>query len=338
MDETLQGIQIKLWIFFYVKMALLLFTHLDRELYMQISFSFRGNDQKIILRCTGSGIRSYRSSIFWKGSFCATSLAVVSSKLSGCRNDPLGHLKDDPFEFLLQLTPPVDVLSQQSIFRQLTIYFDSWLYCVNSLRWVRGPRWLFIYCTLTESDYLYWNEPFLWFRLQVCQWSLLLDWINALNFVEATSIYILWLLLLYCIFEWFVWCSVLNIVTPREKARFHLSVNTPRVNWDDFNFLFTGDSVQLLCCLVRYDLRGRCHPMVGQMTVGTVRRSLSCDHTLSCAPVVFFVIGVTVNLKQRMLLNDDGPPRCGCSWTPQSIRVGLSEYRWFNYNEFVFLV
>lgn len=95
------------------------------------------------------------------------------------------------------------------------------------------------------------TNHFIRFRLQVCQWSLL-DWINALNFVEATSIYILWLLLLYCIFEWFVWCSVLNIVTPRGKVRFHLSVDTLRVNWDDFNLLLTGDSVQL-CCLVRYN-------------------------------------------------------------------------------------
>lgn len=94
---------------------------LERELYIQISFSFRGNDQKIILRCTGSGIRSYRSSIFWKGSFCATSLAVVSSKLSGCRNDSLEHLEDDPLELLLQFILPEVILSQQILYNLIAI-------------------------------------------------------------------------------------------------------------------------------------------------------------------------------------------------------------------------
>lgn len=40
-----------------------------------------------------------------------------------------------------------------------------------------------------------------------------------------------------------------------------------------------------------------------------------------------------------VLLDDRvSPPRCGCGRAPRSSRVSLSEYRWFNYNEFVFLV
>lgn len=56
---------------------------LEREEYMQMSLSLRGKDQQMILRCTGSGIRSYRSSIRWKGIFSATILAVMSSRVSG---------------------------------------------------------------------------------------------------------------------------------------------------------------------------------------------------------------------------------------------------------------
>lgn len=55
----------------------------DKDEYMHMSLSFLGNDQKMILRWTGSGILSYRSSILWKGIFSATILAVTSSKVSG---------------------------------------------------------------------------------------------------------------------------------------------------------------------------------------------------------------------------------------------------------------
>lgn len=60
-------------------------THLDSELYMQISRSFRGNDQNMMRRWTGSGIRSYRSSMRWKGSDSATMRAVISNNESGWR-------------------------------------------------------------------------------------------------------------------------------------------------------------------------------------------------------------------------------------------------------------
>lgn len=39
----------------------------------------------MILLCTGSGMRSYRSSILWKGMFSATILAVMSRRVSGLR-------------------------------------------------------------------------------------------------------------------------------------------------------------------------------------------------------------------------------------------------------------
>lgn len=55
----------------------------DKDEYMHMSLSFLGNDQKMILRWTGSGILSYRSSILWKGIFSATILAVISNKVSG---------------------------------------------------------------------------------------------------------------------------------------------------------------------------------------------------------------------------------------------------------------
>lgn len=64
---------------------LVYFAYLDNELYMQISRSFRGNDQNMICRWTGSGMRSYRSSIRWNGSFSATMRAVIFNKVSGCR-------------------------------------------------------------------------------------------------------------------------------------------------------------------------------------------------------------------------------------------------------------
>lgn len=66
----------------------------DNELYMQMSLSFLGKDQKMILRCTGSGMRSYRSSILWKGMFSATILAVMSSSESGERGP--GSLNKGP--------------------------------------------------------------------------------------------------------------------------------------------------------------------------------------------------------------------------------------------------
>lgn len=61
---------------------------LDKLEYMQMSLSLRGNDQKIILLCTGSGMRSYRSSTRWKGIFSATHLAVMSRRESGLRGGP----------------------------------------------------------------------------------------------------------------------------------------------------------------------------------------------------------------------------------------------------------
>lgn len=68
-------------------------TYLDSELYMQISRSFRGNDQNIMRRWTGSGIRSYCSSIRWNGSVSATIRAVISSNESGWYTIPF----DCPF-------------------------------------------------------------------------------------------------------------------------------------------------------------------------------------------------------------------------------------------------
>lgn len=56
--------------------------YLDRELYMHMSRSLRGNDQNMILLWTGSGILSYCSSTLWNGSFSATILAEMSSKES----------------------------------------------------------------------------------------------------------------------------------------------------------------------------------------------------------------------------------------------------------------
>lgn len=53
---------------------------------MQMSRSFRGKAQKTIRSCTGSGIRSYRSSILWKGMCSATILAQISSRVSGDRS------------------------------------------------------------------------------------------------------------------------------------------------------------------------------------------------------------------------------------------------------------
>lgn len=60
-----------------------LISYLERELYIWISRSSRGNEKKIIFCWTGSGMRLYFSSTFWKGSFSATILAEMSSKESG---------------------------------------------------------------------------------------------------------------------------------------------------------------------------------------------------------------------------------------------------------------
>lgn len=59
----------------------------DSELYMQMSRSLRGNDQKMTRSCTGSGIRSYRSSISWNGVVSAVIRAQISNKESGDRGE-----------------------------------------------------------------------------------------------------------------------------------------------------------------------------------------------------------------------------------------------------------
>lgn len=54
-----------------------------KEEYIQISFSLLGKDQYTILRWTGSGILSNRSSTLWNGHFSATLRAAISSNDSG---------------------------------------------------------------------------------------------------------------------------------------------------------------------------------------------------------------------------------------------------------------
>lgn len=54
-----------------------------KDEYIQISFSFLGNDQNTTLSCTGSGTRTSCSSTRWNGIVEATHCALRSSKDSG---------------------------------------------------------------------------------------------------------------------------------------------------------------------------------------------------------------------------------------------------------------
>ena len=65
----------------------------DKELYMQMSRSLRGNDQKMMRSCTGSGILSYRSSMRWNGVVSAAMRAHMSSSEFGDRS--AGQDEDD---------------------------------------------------------------------------------------------------------------------------------------------------------------------------------------------------------------------------------------------------
>ena len=58
----------------------------DNELYMQMSRSLRGNDQKMMRSCTGSGILSYLSSMRWNGVVSAAMRAHMSSSEFGDRS------------------------------------------------------------------------------------------------------------------------------------------------------------------------------------------------------------------------------------------------------------
>lgn len=64
-------------------LSLFSFGEFEKLEYIQISRSFRGNDQYTIRLWTGSGIRSKRSSTFWNGIFSATTLAQISRRDSG---------------------------------------------------------------------------------------------------------------------------------------------------------------------------------------------------------------------------------------------------------------
>lgn len=93
---------------------------LDKLEYMQMSLSFRGKDQKIILLCTGSGMRSYRSSTRWKGMFSATHRAVMSRRVSGWREGP-AMLRTGPAA-RGQGAPPQPPTTQHTRFGATAIY------------------------------------------------------------------------------------------------------------------------------------------------------------------------------------------------------------------------
>lgn len=132
---------------------------------MQISRSFRGNDQKMMRRWTGSGIRSYRSSMRWNGSDSATMRAVISSNESGCRSptewEPLvgwrcvmnGHIWPDVDGWLLLgwNNPWQQDILRYGGFRLwfLTLFLP--LVLILFLCWKGGWWGGFVYCWWTSS-------------------------------------------------------------------------------------------------------------------------------------------------------------------------------------------